>query len=196
MFFILLKKIIILLRELYSYVFYSLRGSKISFGVKIYKPWRFTPKYVTMRKKVTIRNFARIEGISSYAGEEFFPEIIFDDYSSVQQNLHLTCAQRVYIGRNTAIAANVTITDINHCYVDITVPPERQPLEVDPVHIGENCKIYNNAVILPGTTLGKHNIVGANSVVSGTYPDYCVIAGVPAKMVRKYNKKNGTWEKV
>ncbi|WP_295715728.1 hypothetical protein [Mucilaginibacter sp.] len=119
-----------------------------------------------------------------------------NDNISIEQNLHLTCANKITIGANTAIAANVTITDINHPYADISLPPEKQVLQVNEVIIGESCKVYNNAVILPGTVLGKHNIVGANSVVSGVFPDYCVIAGTPARIIKLYNWGTGKWEKV
>jgi acetyltransferase-like isoleucine patch superfamily enzyme len=109
--------------------------------------------------------------------------------------MHLTCAKAISIGSNTAIAANVTITDINHSYVDISIPVEKQPWEISPVEIGEDCKIYNNAVILPGTKLGKHNVVGANSVVSGIFPDFCVIVGIPASIIKRYNFQSKKWQK-
>ena len=62
--------------------------------------------------------------------------------------------------------------------------------------IGENCFIGYGAVIMPGTVLGRQCIVGANSVVKGVYPDYCVIAGVPARIIRRYNFQTEEWEKV
>ena len=61
--------------------------------------------------------------------------------------------------------------------------------------IEENCKIYNNVVILPNTKLGKHTTVGANSVVSGIFPDYCVIVGAPAKIVKRYCFEEQKWKK-
>ncbi|HZY39329.1 MAG TPA: hypothetical protein VFE53_21885 [Mucilaginibacter sp.] len=136
-----------------------------------------------------------MEGIYQHEGIKFDPVIQIGDNVSIEQNLHLTCANKITIGNNTAIASNVTITDINHPYANINLPPEKQPIQVSEVFIGEACKIYNNAVILPGTTLGKHNIVGANSVVSGVFPDFCVIAGAPAKIIKRYNPETENWEK-
>ena len=144
---------------------------------------------------MTIRNNCRIEGVDNYEGVQYSPDIVIGDKVKIQQNFHLTCASKVVIGKNTAIAANVSITDVNHGYQDISLPPERQPLKVSPVFIAENCKIYNNVVILPGTKLGKHNIVGANSVVSGTFPDYSVIVGAPAKLIKQYNPTSNSWDK-
>ena len=100
------------------------------------------------------------------------------------------------IGENTAVAANVTITDINHPYTNVNIPIERNDIEVSPVIIGPDCKLYNNCVVLPGTKIGKHVTIGANTVVSGSIPDYCVVAGCPAKIIKKYNLTEGKWEKI
>jgi acetyltransferase-like isoleucine patch superfamily enzyme len=149
---------------------------------------------VTVGCNVHIGGNARIEGIMRYEGVGFSPSILIGDGVSIQQNIHLTCASRVEIGANTAIAANVSITDINHPYENPLLPPERQPIETKPVAIGEDCKIYNNAVILPGTVLGRHTIVAANSVVTGrTYPPFCVLAGAPAVIKRKYVEQEKRW---
>lgn len=163
----------------------------------IYRPLKLTPKFISISNNVFINDFARIEGVSRYNKNIYFPKIIFNEGVSVQQGLHLTCANSIIIGKDTAIAAYVTITDLNHRYIDINIAPEYQDIEVDEVIIGENCKIYNNAVILPGVFLGKHNIVAANSVVrKGVYEDFIVLAGNPAKIVKKYNFSLNRWEKV
>ena len=52
-----------------------------------------------------------------------------------------------------------------------------------------------NSTILPGTKLGKHCVVGANSVVSGEFPDYCVIVGAPARIVKHYDFEIHKWVK-
>lgn len=62
--------------------------------------------------------------------------------------------------------------------------------------IGENCFIGFGASIQAGTVLGKKCIVGTNAVVHGTYPDYSVIVGVPAKSIKRYNEETGDWEKI
>lgn len=161
----------------------------------IKSPIRITPSFIAMGENVHIFYHARIEGIGSYMGKAYKPSITLKQGVSIQQNIHLTCANSVVIGENTAIAANVTITDIHHPYTDIDTPIEQQELEVKSVEIGPDCKIYNNAVILPGTKLGKHVTVGANSVVNGFFPDYCVIVGAPAYIIKRYDNATGVWRK-
>lgn len=117
--------------------------------------------------------------------------------SCIQQNAHITCASSIVIGNYTALTANVTITDIIHPYDDISISPMLSPIKTSPVIIGNNCLISNNSVILPGVHLGNHNIVAANSVVTNVRTDdYCVLAGNPARVIKKFNVKLGIWEKV
>ena len=154
-----------------------------------------TPEYVECGKRVYIGYNARIQGIRRYNNVFFLPKIIIGDDVSIQQNIHLTCANSVIIGNNTAIAANVTITDIHHPYIDINIPIEKQNIEVGYVNIGEDCKIYNNAVILPNVTIGKHVTVGANSVVNKDLPNYCVAVGNPVRIIKRYDFTTHTWRK-
>ena len=61
--------------------------------------------------------------------------------------------------------------------------------------IGENCFIGTGAVINSGTILGKQCIVGAHAVLSGLYPDYCVIVGAPGRIVKRYDENTKEWKK-
>ena|SRR5688572_20951206 len=188
-----MKKILTLYHFLYTFFFF--RPFFLSAGKRIIirNPILITSRYLKLGSHVFIRDFARLEGVGSYQGISFNPVIEIGDEVSIEQNLHLTCAKRISIGRNTAIAANVTVTDINHPYENTTLPPEKQQLEVNEVVIGEDCKIYNNVVILAGTKIGKHNVIAANAVVSGVYPDYCVVAGNPARIIRRYDIEKQRW---
>ena len=162
---------------------------------KIKSPILITPKYISLGKGVHIRNNARIEGVAKYNSTLYNPHIIIGENVGIEQNVHITCADLIEIGANTAIAANVTITDIHHPYDDISLPIEKQNLKVNPVKIGRDCKIYNNAVVLPGVQIGDHVTVGANSVVNVSLPDYCVAVGSPAYIIKRYNFESQKWEK-
>lgn len=190
--FIITKVFIVLERELW-YLFNKLKFKSLGHNSFFKKPLLLTHSFIRVYDNVFVHYNARIEGVSSYAGIDYNPEIILDNNCSIQQNIHITCAERIYIGKDTAIASNVTITDIHHPYDDILTPIEQQQLVVAAVSIGAGCKIYNNAVILPGTTIGTHCTVGANSVVSGIIPDYCVVVGLPGKIIKRYNFDKKQW---
>jgi len=53
------------------------------------------------------------------------------------------------------------------------------------IHIGEDCWIAGNVSILPGITIGKGSVVGAGSVVTKDVPDFTVVAGNPARIIRR-----------
>lgn len=190
------RRIAIVLRKLITNSYYRLLLHSLGEKSIIGRPLFLTPEFVSIGSYVYIWPNCRIEGISQYQNDNFNPLILINDKVTIQQNLHLTCAKEIVIGKATAIASNVTITDIDHGYIDIFTPPEEQKIVVTKVKIGENCKIYNNVVILPGVNLGRHTIVGANSVVKkGNYPDFCVMAGIPAKVIKRYDCETQTWRK-
>ena len=143
-----------------------------------------------------IGKHARIEGVFAYNGKRFSPVIEFGEGCTVEQGLHLTCANRVSIGQNTAIAAYVTISDIHHPYENVDMPIEKQDIEVSEVVIGDDCKLYNGVVITPGVHIGKHVTIGANAVVTKDIPDYCVAVGAPARIIKQYNASTNKWERV
>lgn len=113
----------------------------------------------------------------------------------ISQNVHITSAGNLEIGKSSLILANVFITNIDHDYTVIGKHVVKQKIMVKETKIGENCFVGMGAAIMAGTVLGKQCVVGANSVVRGTFPDYCVIAGAPAKIVKKYNPQTQIWEK-
>lgn len=66
---------------------------------------------------------------------------------------------------------------------------------IKPIFIGNNVWIGENVCILPGVNVGSGCIIGANSVVNRDIPDNCIVAGVPTKVIKKYNFNSDKWEK-
>lgn len=151
--------------------------------------------HVIIGKRCKIYAGLRMEAITSYSFETFFPSIKIGDDVVIGQNFHCTCAESILIGSGTSITANCGVFDIIHPYENIEENPRFAKIKTSPITIGEESLIGMNSVIMPGVHLGKHTIVGANSVVtSGVYPDYSVIAGAPAKVIKTYNFSSEKWE--
>lgn len=183
------------IRRIVRYVRYKPRFRHYCWSDDVRDSSAITCRYVSLGSNVRLGRRCRIQGVPRYGSQAFDPHIIIGSHVAVEQDLYLTCASRISIGDHTAIAAFVTITDIDHQYADPALPIEAQPITVEEVSIGPDCKIYNGAVILKGTRIGRHCVVAANAVVRGEFPDYCVIAGAPARVVKRYNAATGLWQR-
>jgi acetyltransferase-like isoleucine patch superfamily enzyme len=97
------------------------------------------------------------------------------------------------IGDDVTTGPYVYITDQNHVYADVTLPIGRQFPTEDAVVIGPGCWLGTGAIVLPGARIGRNVAVAAGSVVRGDVPDFCVVAGAPARVVRRHIDDEG-WE--
>ena len=124
--------------------------------------------------------------------------IFVGDRVRIQPGIRMETADNgsMIIGENTTILGNSFITNIDHGYEEIGVHIMEQERRVSTTKIGKNCFIGFGACIQAGTVLGEQCVVGANAVVRGTFPDRCVIAGVPARIVKQYDPDTKKWEKV
>lgn len=100
----------------------------------------------------------------------------------------------IEIGNDVWTGHNVYITDQNHGYEDVERPISQQSQPERAVKIGDGSWLGYGSVVLPGVTIGKHVVVGANSVVTHDIPDYSVAVGVPAKVIKRF--VDGQWEPV
>ena len=91
------------------------------------------------------------------------------------------------IGDKVLLSPNVYITDCDHEYRNINVPVIDQGIvqRSQKVSIGEGSYIGINAVIVGNVKIGRHCVIGANSVVTKDVPDYCVAVGSPAKVIKQ-----------
>lgn len=95
------------------------------------------------------------------------------------------------IGNDVWTGHHVYITDQNHAYQQIDVPISQQTQPERAVAIGDGSWIGYGSVILPGSIIGKHVAIGANSVVTGMIPDYSVAVGAPAKVIKQFVPGDG-----
>lgn len=110
----------------------------------------------------------------------------FGDRCSIGRDSYFVSRVCIDVGDDVTMAPNVYITDHNHRFEDTTKPIKEQWMTEAPVSIGSGSWLGTGVVILPGARLGKNTVVAAGSVVRpGDYPDFAVLAGVPAKVVKQ-----------
>ena len=146
---------------------------------------------------VIIGDFCWIEAVESYAGEQFVPNLTIGNKVAMSDFVHISCVNEIVIEEGTLIGSKVYIGDHSHgSYKDRSIwqrevdlmPIEKKLGDISSVKIGKNCWIGDGAVILAGTFLGESCVVGANSVVKGTFKKHSIIGGIPAKVLKYIDK--------
>lgn len=111
--------------------------------------------------------------------------LVIGPESRIGPDVVISVAEQVTLGRSVLTAARCYISDHNHEFSD----PERPVLQQGmtpphPVTIGDGSWLGINVCILPGVTIGRNCVVAANSVVTTSFPDYSVVGGAPARLLR------------
>ena len=110
-------------------------------------------------------------------------DVIIGDHTRI--GLHNTIIGPVEIGNNVNLAQGITVTALNHNFSDTNKRIDEQGVSTNPVTIEDDVWIGANAVILPGVTIGEHCVVAAGAVVTKDVPPHSLVAGVPAKVIKK-----------
>jgi acetyltransferase-like isoleucine patch superfamily enzyme len=95
-----------------------------------------------------------------------------------------------HIGNFCAIAPYVTLIDAQHKYEDVTCPIRFQGGEYGEFFVDDEVWIGTGAIILKDVRLGKHCVIGANSVVTKNIPPFSVAVGIPAKVIKTLEISN------
>lgn len=113
------------------------------------------------------------------------PRITIADGVSMSGSCVLSAVRDIRVGAGALFARNVYIADHSHAFVDRSMAIAQQGVDrIAPVVIGEGCWLAQNVVVLPGVTIGRGAVVGANSVVRADVPDRAVAVGAPARVIR------------
>lgn len=147
------------------------RGSKIYFSVRM-----DTPPY----RRFSLGRHSVVESYSCI--NNAVGDVIIGDNTRI--GLHNTIIGPVTIGSHVNLAQGITVTALNHNFTNPAELIDRQGVSTRPVAIADDVWIGANAVVLPGVSIGRHCVVAAGAVVSKDVPDYSIVAGVPAKVIK------------
>jgi acetyltransferase-like isoleucine patch superfamily enzyme len=112
--------------------------------------------------------------------------LYIEDGTYIGRFVQINAWHSVSIGRNVLIADRVYISDADHNHDDINEPISKQGDSfIGGVTLGDGCWIGIGAVILPNVTIGRNAVIAANAVVTKNVPDFAIVGGVPAKIIKK-----------
>lgn len=169
-----------------------------SFGQKsrIIKPMLISNhKHISVGDNVFIRDGVRLEVVDPQNDIV----IKIGNNVNIEQYVHIVARCNISIGDNVSITGGCSIVDVVHPYNDVFAANKIGDRIEDvcmPVLIGDGSFIGFGSHINPGVTIGRNCIVGARSVVTKNVDDYSVVAGNPARVIKKYNFDKHVWERV
>jgi serine acetyltransferase len=173
-------------------------GMKAGAGVQVKRPFRISaPSHITVGEQTEIGAHALITPITAYASERFSPSIEIGSGVYIGPHLYLAAIGRVVIGDRCVLSEHVYINDCSH-----GLDPEGGPIMEQKlvrggdIEIGEGCFLGFRSAILPGVRLGAHCIVGINSVVTKSFPELSMVAGCPAKLIKRWCAEEKKWKLV
>ncbi|MBO0771949.1 MAG: acyltransferase [Actinobacteria bacterium] len=114
------------------------------------------------------------------------PVLRIGDRCVIGRGSHIVAHQSLEIGDDVWTGPYVYITDQNHGYAEPDVPIGRQLPVNRATSIGAGSWLGAGTIVLPGARIGRNVVIAAGSVVRGEVPDRCVVAGVPARIVREH----------
>jgi acetyltransferase-like isoleucine patch superfamily enzyme len=158
-------------------------------------PFRFNNLHsVQLGNKVTIHQGTWINVLDE--GGNSHPKIVIGDHASIGMNGFISSAKKIIIGDWVLLGRNVYIADHGHEFEDISISIREQGIrKIKEIFIGSETWIGNNSVILPGASIGRHCVIGANSVVNCVIPDFSVAVGAPAEIISQYDAVTQKWFK-
>lgn len=150
------------------------------------------PKFVSLGNDVIIRENTSF--CINPLGEK--AELIIGNRVDLGKKNDFGCSNRIVIEDDVITAPFVHITDRDHSYTDILTPIMNQSANSKgPVVIGSGSWIGFGAQIMSGVKIGKHCVIAAGSIVTKDIPDYSVVGGNPAKVLKQYNQDTRKWER-
>jgi len=147
------------------------------------------PKYMEIGDNFSSLDRFRIEAWDSYRIQKFSPSIKIGNNVIFNTDIHIGCVDKIEIGDNCLFASRIYITDHHHgepTAAMLKLAPQDRPLVTKgPVIIEKNVWVGEGVAIMPNVTIGRNSIIATNAVVTKDVPANCVVAGVPAKIIKQ-----------
>ena len=149
------------------------------------------PQYIEVGNGFVAGDRFRLEAWDKYGEQKFNPSIKIGSNVIFNTDIHIGCINLIEIGDNCLFASRIYITDHHHGEPTLQMlklsPKDRPLVSKGPVIIGKNVWVGEGVAIMPNVTVGDNSIIATNAVVTKNVPANCVVAGIPAKVIRIIN---------
>ena len=153
-------------------------------------------KYISIDKKVYVRSNAWMSALSQENNKSDDVKLSIGESTYIGRNAHIVALKNIRIGKNVLIGDNVYIADNYHVFDRIDLPYKDQGIGFkSEVVVGDGSWVGENVCII-SSKIGKQCIVGANSLVIDDVPDYTMVVGSPARIIKKFNHRSKIWQRV
>lgn len=172
-------------------------GIKIGSNSFLEKPKTLNgAEYIEIKENSSIGHSSWLGAFDKYINQSFKPKIMISNNVRIGNYACITAIDEILIKDGCLLSEYVYISDHYHGFdPTLNLSPKEQPLfSKGKVEIGENTFIGYRVSILSGVTLGKNCVVGSHSVVTKSFPDYSMIAGSPARLIKTYDFENKHWK--
>jgi lipopolysaccharide O-acetyltransferase len=183
-------------KRVYSNIFcrksqYKYYGKNIKMSCSINVSNR---KFISIGNNTHIFHNTSLYPIVAHAGLTYKPSLEIGNDVHIGSSVILSPAEKIYIGDRCVLSDNIFMCDTEHGFDpnagDIIKQPNKIP---KPIIINHDTFIGRNVFVAPGVELGHNCIVGANSVVTKSFPAYSMVAGSPAKIIKVYSFEASDW---
>lgn len=152
-------------------------------GTILHKPlWVYGPQQIAIGAHSLILPGTWLS-VESQAWDRPAPALSIGDRVGIRPYCMISAADRVVIEDDVIIAAFSSVIDSDHTFALGRPNVMHNPLATAPIRIGRGTWIAERVAVLRGADIGRCCIIGANSVVKGTIPDYSIAVGAPARVV-------------
>ena len=157
-------------------------------------------RHIAFGDDVSLEDRAWIEAVVAYQGRRYSPRIELGRGLRASPDLHIGAIGEVIVGEHCLFGSGVTVIDHNHGSYRGELasrpdePPAVRPL-VSPgrLVIGRNCWFGDRACVIGAVTIGEGCVIAANAVVVTDVPPHSIVAGIPARVVRRYSAERQQW---
>ena len=180
---------IIHIRSFFYRLFWGPSFASFGKGSIVVSPRIFNPEHIYIGEQCLINDKVWLASTGSNS------KLIIGDRVRIGRFSEIFAIQSITIEEGVVMAENTYISDNTHSFDDVNIPiRDQEVIPLNNVVVGSGTWIGRNACIM-GCKIGRNCVIGAFSFVKKDIPDYCVVVGNPARIVKRYNPQSGQWEK-